>query len=196
VVDFEAPKISTYSWLNDGTFVGLRELDRRNGALVLRVFQVNARAPSANAVRIEKPADVPFQPWDSEEIAAERGAVVYTAKVRLGGLLFVGESKRGTRNVIPITGGAFSGRLQGSVVPAGADFQLITDRFAFDARYLLETHDGESILVRNAGQLGGLIPTFEARADGKYAWLNENRWTSDDPVLGSGVVTITVRERK
>lgn len=37
-------------------------------------------------------------------------------------------------------------------------------------RYTLRTKDGELILVRNCGPLGALVPVFETRTNGLYAW--------------------------
>ena len=112
------------------------------------------------------------------------------------GAILVGESKRGMRAVTPITGGRVSGRLEADVLRGGADFQLFGAVVSLDARYTLRTDDGELIIVRNCGQPGSLIPTFEVRTKSQHAWLSENRWLSDDPVLASGAVNITVRARK
>ncbi len=63
-----------------------------------------------------------------------------------------GLNSRGRRRVIPITGGTVSGpRLQGEVLPGGADFQLIVSDTAadLDARYLLRLSDGEHVFVQN-----------------------------------------------
>ena len=43
---------------------------------------------------------------------------------------------------------------------------------------------------------GALIPLFEAKADGPYAFLNENEFVSSDPGAGSGGVSITFYERQ
>jgi hypothetical protein len=102
----------------------------------------------------------------------------------------------GSRRIINITGGRFSGeRLSGRVLPGGADWQLIRpDGVAdLDARYTLETADGALIYVRNRGYRHGpaevlrklaageevdasryymrTTPSFET-ADARYAWLN------------------------
>jgi hypothetical protein len=119
--------------------------------------------------------------------------VVYTESVGIAaGSVAVGASKRGTRNIIPITGGTTTGRVAGSVLSGGADYQLIGATFDLDARYTLHTNDGELIIVRNCGPLGGLVPVFETRIDGPYAWLNANTWLSSDPGIGAGVVNLTI----
>ncbi|MCC6211159.1 MAG: DUF3237 domain-containing protein [Burkholderiales bacterium] len=108
----------------------------------------------------------------------------------------LGETPRGRRRVIGITGGSFSGpRLSGRVLPGGADWQLVrADGVAcLDARYTLETADGALIYVNNKGYRHGpkevverlgrgedvdpalyymrATPWFETSA-ARYAWLN------------------------
>ena len=68
--------------------------------------------------------------------------------------LELGVTHLGRRRVIPITGGAITGpRLQGRVLPGGADWQVIrADGTAeLDARYTLEASDGALISVVNRG---------------------------------------------
>ncbi|MEX1166633.1 MAG: DUF3237 domain-containing protein, partial [Hydrogenophaga sp.] len=57
----------------------------------------------------------------------------------------IGLNSRGKRRIIPITGGSVSGQLNGRVLPAGADFQLVvSDTCAdLDARYLMQLDDPE-----------------------------------------------------
>jgi hypothetical protein len=66
----------------------------------------------------------------------------------------VGEVPNGLRRIIDIVGGTFEGpRLKGTIVPGGADWQLIReDGFTVvDARYTLRTDDGHLIYVSNLG---------------------------------------------
>src|SRR6056300_13417 len=78
--------------------------------------------------------------------------LVWTAKVTIGDLVVLGESKRGLRRMIPITGGTFEGPdIRGEVLPGGADWQLVrpdgdTELYA---RYLLQTDDGHLIHIIN-----------------------------------------------
>jgi len=107
----------------------------------------------------------------------------------------LGDAPLGRRRIIGITGGRFSGRLSGRVLPGGADWQLIrADGVAWlDARYTLETSDGALIYVSNRGYRHGpknvidrlargedvdpslyymrTTPWFETSA-AAYAWLN------------------------
>ena len=77
---------------------------------------------------------------------------MWDAKVKITGMINVGESKRGVRRVIPITGGTFSGpKIKVEVLPGGEDWQLVrpdgdTELYA---RYLLKTDDGHVIQVIN-----------------------------------------------
>lgn len=68
--------------------------------------------------------------------------------------MVIGELPTGTRRIIDIVGGTFEGpALKGTVVPGGADWQLIQrDGFTdIDARYTLRTDGGELIYVTNIG---------------------------------------------
>jgi hypothetical protein len=112
-----------------------------------------------------------------------------------------GLNSRGRRRIIPITGGILSGpRLQGRVLPGGADFQLVvSDTTAdLDARYLIALdgeHAGEHIFVQNRALRRGsaadvarlvrgepvdpaaiyfrCVPTFEVSSP-KLQWLTES----------------------
>lgn len=108
----------------------------------------------------------------------------------------LGDTPLGRRRIIGITGGKFSGpRLQGRILPGGADWQLIrADGVAYlDARYMLETGDGALIYVNNKGYRHGPKEVIERLAKGEdvdpalyymratpwfetsapaYAWLN------------------------
>jgi hypothetical protein len=196
VYDFEAPTNSSTAWLNSGKFVGRRVIDPATKTMTLSVFDLSGiAAPSdpAQTARIIKPLGVPPQPWDYRKAdpAERQGDAIVTEFVALGPSQNVGPSKYGRRNVIPITGGTLSGTITGKVLPGGADYQNLSAAPAIDARYLWQADNGEIILVRNAGLFGSLSPTFEARVDGKFAWLNEGKYRSSNPGMSNGGVTIT-----
>ncbi len=194
VLDFEAPNAGDHAWLNAGRYVARRELNASQGSLHLAVYDVSAAAVTqAGAIRIEKPADVPAQPWDYRQQSAteQQGDQLIWELVTLAPSQRVGESKRGPRNIIPITGGEISGRINGEVLAGGADYQLLSPPATIDARYLWQTDDDEIIIVRNGGQFGALVPTFEARIDGPYAYLNDGRYLSSNPGMGQGGVELT-----
>jgi hypothetical protein len=105
--------------------------------------------------------------------------------VTLGEATSPGDTARGGRLIIPITGGTFEGpEIRGTVVPGGWDWQLrradgCTD---VEADYFLKTDDGVVINVVNKGVIcpgeGGAFrpvrthPVFEAPR-GKYEWLSQ-----------------------
>jgi hypothetical protein len=113
-----------------------------------------------------------------------------------------GLNSRGRRRIIPITGGTLHGtRLNGRVLPGGADFQLVVSDTAadLDARYIIELDGpefgGEHIYVQNralrrgsASDIARLVrgepvdptaiyfrgaPTFEVSSQA-LAWLTES----------------------
>ena len=89
-----------------------------------------------------------------------------------------------------------SNGLSGTVLYGGADFQLTSGGpTVLDARYTLAPDNGEFILVRNCGPGGALIPLFEAKVDGDFAFLNENTYLSSDPSVSGGGVGITFYKR-
>lgn len=126
---------------------------------------------------------------------------VYVATpVEAGQIL--GLNSRGRRRIIPITGGTLRGpRLQGRVLPGGADFQLVVSDTAadLDARYIVELdgpqYGGQHLYVQNralrrgsASDIARLVrgepvdpaaiyfrsaPTFEVSSPA-LAWLTES----------------------
>lgn len=198
VMDFEAPNAASSAWLNSGKYVARRVLNSATQMLTMRVYDVSAVpvvADAANTIRIRKPEGVPHQPWEYRraEPAEKPGPVVITESVTLSPSQTVGASKRGNRNIIPITGGEISGRFTGKVLFGGADYQSRPNPPAIDARYLWQTSDGDIIIVRNAGS-GALVPTFEVRTDSRYSWLNTGRFLSSPPGIKPGGVGITIYE--
>ena len=79
------------------------------------------------------------------------------------------------------------------MLSGGADYQNLSAPPAIDARYLWQAADGEIMIVRNTtSNVGGLVPTFETRIDGPYAWLNTGLYLSSNPGLANGGVKITM----
>jgi hypothetical protein len=194
VLDFEAPNESDHAWLNAGTYVARRILDVDAMMLELNVYDVSGvTIDPANAKRITKPDGVLAQSWDYRQMAdsEQQGEMLIRENVTLSASQSVGPSKRGNRNIIPITGGELSGRIEGKVLMGGADYQNLSPPATIDARYLWETDDGEIIIVRNGGAFGSLVPTFEARVDGPYAFLNDGLYLSSNPGMGQGGVSLT-----
>lgn len=196
-MDFEAPTGSSAEWMNTGKYVARRILDENAKTLTVRVYDVSSVAiPTAAAgqIRITKPSDAPPQPWNNRPRGAseKNGKELIVESVGLSPSQRVGPSKRGNRNIIPITGGDLSGRITGKVLAGGADYQNLSGPPAIDARYLWQAADGEIIIVRNTTSTGGLVPIFEARVDGPYAYLNSGLYLSSNPGMANGGVKITM----
>ena len=110
-------------------------------------------------------------------------AFVFEELVTLAPAVHPGPTPYGERNLIPITGGTFSGpKIKGKVLPGGWDWQLKTSNgcLRIEASYMIQTDDGAVIHVDNRGKLCGnassagrsfTTPVFEAPL-GKYDWLN------------------------
>jgi hypothetical protein len=198
VPDFEAPNASSYNWLNTGKYAGRRVLDLAAKTIKIRVYDISGvdTKRDANSIQVTKPADVLDQPWDYRKATAEekRGDQLISENVTLGASQSVGATKKGNRNIIPITGGTLGGKITGRVLSGGADYQNLTNPPTIDARYLWQTSGGEVIIVRNGGSFGLLAPTFEVRMDSKYAWLNKGLYLSSNPGPGSGGVGLTFYE--
>ena len=118
------------------------------------------------------------------------------ATVELGVPLVIGSMPLGERRIIPITGGRVEGgRLDGEVLPGGADWQIVRADGAalLEARYCVRTADGALVFVENRGLRTGppevlarlargeqvapseyyfrTTPRFETAAP-RYTWLN------------------------
>jgi hypothetical protein len=165
---------------------------------VFDVSGVVTAADAGNSVHVSKPANVPDQPWDPRKAAPaeKRGEQFITENVTLAASQRVGATKHGSRNIIPITGGTLSGRITGKVLAGGADYQNVSNPMTLDARYLWQTSEGDVIIVRNAGPIASLAPTFEVRVDSKYAWLNKGTYLSSGPGMGTGGVRLNFFESK
>lgn len=111
--------------------------------------------------------------------------LVFEETVTLGEAIVMGETARGQRQLIPITGGTFEGpNIKGEVLPMGWDWQLVRGDgcVEIEADYFLRTDDGVLINIVNSGVLcpaseGGANPVrtqpvFEVPL-GKYEWLGQ-----------------------
>ena len=199
VPDFEAPNGSTSAWLNTGKFAGRRVVDTTAKTMKISVYDISgetAAADDTNSVKVTKPADAVDQPWDYRKVGPteKRGEQLIVENVTLGGSQSVGATKKGNRNIIPITGGTITGKITGKVLPGGADYQNLSNPATIDARYLWQTADGDVIIVRNAGPMAQLIPIFEVKQDSKYFYLTKGLYMSSSPGMGSGGVSLTFFE--
>jgi hypothetical protein len=191
VLDFEAPNSSSFTWLHTGKFAAIRKVDSVGKTIRMEVYDISKVTNPAEKIQIQDPANSTHQTWNCFTLTGSNGTTVFTENVTLGSSISIGATKRGSRNIIPITGGTTTGKVTGKILNGGADYQL----GGLDARYTLAPNDGEFIIVRNCGS-GGLVPVFEARVDGPYNFLNENKYLSSQPGVGGGGVSITFYEKK
>jgi hypothetical protein len=78
----------------------------------------------------------------------------FEIEVEVASPLDLGVTQAGHRRIVPIAGGLVSGpKLQGRVLPVGADWQILrSDGTAdLDARYTIQADDGAIIYVVNSG---------------------------------------------
>jgi hypothetical protein len=197
VPDLEAPTSGSAAWLNTTKLVGTRVVDAAGGKITLDVYDVSQASAAGTKVQLKDPSGVPNVPWDCVTASGTKGTEVFTENVTLGSSFSISNAKRGSRNVIPITGGTTTGKVVGKILNGGADYQLAGQSgTTLDARYTLAPNDGSFIIVRNCGPANGLIPLFEAATDGAYAFLTTGKFLSSAPGAGSGGVSITFSERK
>lgn len=136
----------------------------------------------------------------------------FEVKVEVANPMVIGEVRAGERRIIDILGGTFEGPgISGKVLPGGADWQIIAaDGFTnIDARYTLETSEGQLIYVSNIGirhasretmQLLNsgkevdpslvyfrAIPTFETSAK-ELEWLTRSIFISSGERYPNGVI--------
>ena len=122
----------------------------------------------------------------------------FTITARIADVTTAGDVGHGVRRIIPIIGGDVRGeKVNGKVLPFGADFQIIRPNELIDleARYAFETDDGAVVYVENKGirfgpvqQLQKLkrgepvdpeliyfrtVPRFETGAE-RYRWLMQH----------------------
>ena len=142
-------------------------------------------------------------------------ALVHVAdvQVQIAPPVEVGQTPRGMRRMIPITGGTVYGpRMRGKVLPGGADFQLLTSdgtEAHLDARYVLEMEDGARVWVENTAlrvasaehskwlREGKPVPPeavyfrsqprFEATTPA-WAWLHQHQFVGSGVRLPDGVL--------
>jgi len=84
----------------------------------------------------------------------------------------VGLTPHGTRRIIPLRGGTLKGpRLNGQLLPGGADFQYWRNDGCTEihARYVIESDDGALIYVENTGVRHGTPEAMERLARGLLA---------------------------
>lgn len=143
-------------------------------------------------------------PLAAAEPAAPTTEFAFEEVVKLGPAIEVGQTAKGIRRIIPITGGRFEGPgLKGEIIPGSWDWQLTRPDGCteVEADYFIKTDDGVMINVLNKGVIcmpagGGppapvrTLPVFEAPI-GKYDWLSKAAFVGTlegaDPAEGPAV---------
>lgn len=117
-------------------------------------------------------------------------------EAEVGPIEDLGAMPHGRRRIIVIKGGKVSGKIAGTIMPGGADWQHVRDDGILElvARYAIRTSDGVDIAVTNRGMRRAspeiqaamsrgeavdpkqvyfrTVPVFEAPTASRYAWLN------------------------
>ncbi len=108
---------------------------------------------------------------------------VFDIRAEIGQAINGGQNPHGVRVTIPITGGEVTGKVNGIVIPGGADYQLVNPdqhRSELKAIYTIMTNDSVVILVCNEGinrfapddSYFMTSPKFECDINSPYNWLN------------------------
>jgi hypothetical protein len=122
----------------------------------------------------------------------------FTITAHIAEVTTAGDIGHGVRRIIPITGGEVRGeKVNGKVLPFGADFQIIrpNELIELEAKYAFETDDGAVVYVENKGIRFGpvdllqklkrgepvdpkliycrTVPKFETGHE-KYRWLMQH----------------------
>ena len=115
---------------------------------------------------------------------------IFRIEAELADILHFGRTPYGERRVIDIRGGVVSGpRLNGRILPGGADWQIIRSDGVADiqARYTIETDAGAHILVSSEGLRHGPPEVMERLARGEavepelYYFRTLMRFETADP---------------
>jgi hypothetical protein len=115
---------------------------------------------------------------------------IFTIEAELAPLLNLGRTPLGERRIIGILGGTVHGpKLNGRVLPGGADWQVIRADGAADisARYTIETDVGARILVNSDGLRHGPPEVLAALMRGEpvdpssYYFRTAMRFETSDP---------------
>ena len=115
---------------------------------------------------------------------------IFTIFAELEGITSLGRTPYGERRVIGILGGSVRGpKLNGRILPGGADWQIIRTDGAADikARYIIETDDGARIMVTSEGLRHGPPAVMERLARGDnvdpahYYFRTVMRFETSDP---------------
>jgi hypothetical protein len=112
----------------------------------------------------------------------------FELRAQVGAPMDLGHVPSGRRRIVAILGGTVEGpEVKGRVLPGGADWQIVRDDgfTELDARYTIETGEGQLIYVQNRGIRDPSlvyfrsVPWFETSAA-------ELQWLTRSIFIGSG----------
>lgn len=115
---------------------------------------------------------------------------IFTIRADLAPVTNLGRTPYGERRIIDITGGTVRGaKLNGHIVPGGADWQIVRSDGAADisARYTIESESGARILVTSDGLRHGPPDVLEKLMRGDsvdpalYYFRTVMRFETSDP---------------
>ena len=117
---------------------------------------------------------------------------IFTIHAELSVIMNLGRTPYGERRIIDIVGGSVRGaKLNGRILPGGADWQIVRSDGAADisARYTIETDSGARILVASDGLRHGPPEVLERLARGDsvdpslYYFRTVMRFETSDPAV-------------
>lgn len=145
------------------------------------------------------------------DFSSNTAVPIFTVRIQLASPIVIGPVPGGFRRVIPILGGTFDGDgISGRVLESGADWQLIRADgvIDLDARYVLETDQGERIYISNIGRrfltpeacadliAGRPVDQSKARSEGlttmesgahRFLWLNLEKFRPQGRRASDGI---------
>lgn len=117
---------------------------------------------------------------------------IFTIHAELESIMDLGRTPYGQRRIIGILGGTVTGpKLNGRVLPGGADWQIVRPDGAADiqARYTIESDGGARVLVDSDGLRHGPPEVLDRLARGEavdptlYYFRTAMRFETSDPAL-------------
>ncbi len=128
---------------------------------------------------------------------------VFDIRAEIGEAIDGGVNPHGVRVTIPITGGEVTGKINGKIIPGGADYQLVNPdqhRSELQAIYTILTNDSVAIQVRNEGinrfapddSYFMTSPKFECDIHSPYDWLNNRIFICRPVDFAPSAITLRV----
>lgn len=128
---------------------------------------------------------------------------VFDIVAEIGEAINGGPCPHGVRVTIPITGGSVTGKVNGKIIPGGADYQLLNpeqQRSELQAIYTIITEDSVAIHVCNEGinrfapddSYFMTSPKFECDVNSSYNWLNNRIFVCRPVGFEKNAITLRV----